>query len=178
MTSLVSETPTSATTSPTSSKPTPKPKPTPKTSTATAKGAGASSLESLGPVKGARAFATAYAKSINASDGAMALAKSQMTSYGQTRVAFYAQADVGLYYPGPIPLSPRKVQTSGSTSVITACVVLDGFATNRSTKKAARPRSVTSIAIHLRKSGSTWKVDRLVKGSGSCASVKVPTPTW
>lgn len=89
-------------------------------------------------------------------------------------------SDVGRYYPGPIPFLPLAVASSSPTTRgMRLCVVGTGFARNAKTQKAAAPLKVVPIDAAAELGGGVWRVNQLNNSSAfSCATVRVPMPTW
>ncbi|MBN9619529.1 MAG: hypothetical protein J0H43_07335 [Actinobacteria bacterium] len=88
--------------------------------------------------------------------------------------------DVGLRYPGPLPLQPIAVaQPSTGLRIIKVCGVNQGYAVNPKTGKPVHARTVIPALVSVRLVGGKWLMDNLNGGTGfSCTGVKVVDPTW
>ncbi|NNM44396.1 hypothetical protein [Knoellia koreensis] len=137
-----------------------------------------SKFEGQAPVKGLRAWAAAYAKAINSNDKTYKSAASTLTRNGLTVMPQVDGSDVGFYYPGPVPLTPTKVATSGNRSIVSTCTWTKGFVQNRKTKLPAQKRLIEGVSYTMVRDGASWKVDTLNSSKSACASVSVKGVGW
>jgi hypothetical protein len=88
--------------------------------------------------------------------------------------------DVGLTYPGPIPLQPVGVEvTNAHARVVKVCDMYEGFARSPKTKRPARAAKIAAADVYVASNSGRWLVDDLTLASGfSCKGVKVARPTW
>jgi len=124
-------------------------------------------------VKALRRFATAIGESVNDDDASLRAAWPVMTRHGRDVFQDAAAPDIKLYYPGPLPLTPTRVEHSGTTSKVLSCVWVSGWGQDPKTKLPAAGRRLAPITWVLRRDGGTWKVDDQVAADLDCSKVSV-----
>jgi hypothetical protein len=151
---------------------------TPPTSSVPAKPAPQSRFESRPQVKVVRQWAVAYANAVNAKDRSLRALRPYSTAAGMRVFPQAGAEDYGTYFPGPQPITPTRVTATGARSVVTGCLLSDGWGQNRKTGKPASKHNVVPVDVILKKRKGHWKVDQLYDGSNNCAHVKVPGFEW
>ncbi len=136
-----------------------------------------SRFEGTPQVKVLRSWAAGFGKSVNDNDRSMRPLASSVTG-DPARFASYVEKEFGLYYPGPLPLTPTAVKVNGRSATVPACVWSGGWGQKRASKLPATKRAIIPINVYLQKSGGAWKVDRAEDGSTSCSSVPVKGVAW
>jgi hypothetical protein len=164
------------TSSPTTTAPTTAPSKTPTSESSAADPL--SEFEGDLAVKALRTFAAAVGTSINDDDPSLKAAWSVMTAHGRTVFQQVAASDVKLFYPGPLPITPTRVQHEGATARISSCVWLSGWGQDPKTKLPAHGREVGPIAWVLHREGGAWKVDDQVYVNIDCSKVSVKGVAW
>jgi hypothetical protein len=87
--------------------------------------------------------------------------------------------EVGAYYPGPAPMLPLSVSAvSSSERRIKTCGVESGFAQKPGTHVAREALKLMAVDARAQLTAGSWKVSRFGLANFSCATVKVPMPTW
>jgi len=137
-----------------------------------------SRFESDPAVKALRKFAAAVGTSINGDDASLKAAWPVMTAHGRTVFQQVAASDVKLFYPGPLPITPTRVQHAGATARISSCVWLAGWGQDPKTKLPADGRKVGPIAWVLHREAGAWKVDDQVYVNIDCSKVSVKGVAW
>ncbi len=136
-----------------------------------------SRYEDMPQVKVVRAWAAGFGKSVNANDRSMKALAPSVTG-DPARFAGYVQEEFGLYYPGPLPLTPVAVKVTGAKATVPACVWSGGWGQKRATHLPATRKSIIPINVYLQKAGGAWKVKRAEDGSNDCSSVPVKGVAW
>lgn len=122
-----------------------------------------------------RKFATEYAKAVNAQKPTYAPFVATMVPGTNFSGILGTDLTKKLYYPGPLPFTPVRVQGN----YVYACVWAEGFATDRKTGQAPESRSIYKTRFELKKVNSdyrvvTWGDDT----SFNCASTQVVGRAW
>lgn len=101
------------------------------------------------------------------------------TSFLRTRNHVLLAEDLGLHYPGPVPMQPVRVRIVSATErVIGACLVTHGFAVDPRTGKPAA-RQIVAVNIDVLQQAGGWFIDTMNSTKDfSCDGVKVAMPTW
>ena len=88
--------------------------------------------------------------------------------------------DVGLHYPGPLPIQPiGVVAISASRRAVKVCAMTDGFALDPKTGKPASKRVVRPAKAYFVKPHGSWRMTGLLPAKNvSCHGVTVKAPTW
>ena len=165
------------TSAPTTTAPTAEPSTTAPTSEAPAADP-LSEFENDPAVKALRTFAAAVGRSINDDDASLKAAWPVMTAHGRTVFQRVAASDVKLFYPGPLPITPTRVQREGATARISSCVWLSGWGQDPKTKLPAHGREVGPIAWVLHRESGAWKLDDQVFVNIDCSKVSVKGVAW
>jgi hypothetical protein len=165
------------TSTPTTTAPTTAPPTTPATSEAPEANP-LSRFEDDPAVKALRTFAASVGTSINDDDASLKAAWPVMTVHGRTVFQQVAASDVRLFYPGPLPITPTRVQHEGATTRINSCVWLAGWGQDPKTKLPADGRKVGPIAWVLHRQAGVWKVDDQVFVNIDCSKVSVKGVAW
>lgn len=158
-------------TAPTSTSPTPTPTPT---------AAPLSPFEDRAPVKAARAWAVAMAKSVNARDKSLAAVAPLATSRGLDLSKDLAEEDIdaNLFRPGPQPFTPVNVQITKRVARLNTCYLTYGWALDRKTQRPAEERKVEAIVLEMRRVGGQWKFEYGQQGTGDCKGVRITRVRW
>lgn len=136
-----------------------------------------SRYESTPQVKVIRAWAAGFGKSVNANDRSMKALAPSVTG-DPARFAGYVDEEFGLYYPGPLPLTPVSVKVTGATASVPTCVWSGGWGQKRATKLPATRKAIIPVKVYLQRAGGAWKVQRAEEGRNDCSSVPVKGVAW
>lgn len=155
--------------------PTPTPIPTP-----TPSAAPLSPFEDKAPVKAARAWAVAMAKSVNDHDGSLRRVVPLATASGLSLSKSLASSDIAknLFRPGPQPFTPVNVQIRAGVARLNTCYQTYGWALDRKTQRPVEKRKVESIVLEMRRVGGQWKFESGQKGTGDCHGVQITPVRW
>jgi hypothetical protein len=137
-----------------------------------------SRFEDEPPVKKARSFARAVARSINTRDAKLEQARRLMTPHGRQVLPNTIDKEIGLYYPGPLPFTPVRIIDQGRRTVVRACVWAAGWGQKRSTKLPAEKRRIEPLDFVLVKRAGRWRVDDVLVTSADCGAVSVRGVGW
>lgn len=150
------------------------------TPTPSATSAPLSPFEDKAPVKAARAWAVAMAKSVNDRDRSLRRVVPLATASGLSLSKSLASSDIDkdLLRPGPQPFTPVKVRIKAGVARLETCYETYGWALDRETRQRAEKRKVELIVLEMRRVGDQWKFDNGYQGTGDCAGVKVPGVRW
>lgn len=131
-------------------------------------------------VKAMRAWAAAAGQAVNSGHDDSAALAALMTPGFASTMPHVLGSDVGLRYPGPLPLQPIAVSTPSTTRrLIKVCGVNQGFAVSPKTGKPVHARTVIPVFADVRLVGGRWLMNNLSNTTVfSCAGVKVAEPTW
>lgn len=139
-----------------------------------------SKFENDPAVKAMRVWAAQAARTVNTGHYDSAALDKLMTPAFARSMKHVLGVDVGLHYPGPIPVQPLSISVeSASHRTIRACSILDGFAVDPVTSKPGRPRDVGSAAIPMQLVKGRWLVAEFLEAPAlSCKGVVVAVRTW
>jgi hypothetical protein len=138
-----------------------------------------SGFEDRPPVRVARAWAEAFATSVNEDDPQLRAVAPLATTDGLQRMVGYGAEDAGLHYPGPLPFTPVGVEVDGDGARVPMCLWAEGFALDRETKQPAMAKLIAGGALLLTKHDGAWIVDDLVSaGDVECSGVAVKGRGW
>ena len=165
------------TSSPTTTPPTAAPSTTAPTSEAPAADP-LSEFEGDPAVKALRRFAAAIGESVNDNDASLRAAWPVLTRHGRRVFQDAAASDIKLFYPGPLPLTPTRVEHAGATTRVLSCVWVSGWGQEPKTKLPADGRELAPITWVLRREGGDWKVDEQVFADIDCSKVPVKGVAW
>ncbi|MDQ1292263.1 MAG: hypothetical protein QG608_141 [Actinomycetota bacterium] len=114
------------------------------------------------------------AKAINAKDVNVVEWEQSTTDRRRAELAQAWSADFGRKAPGPIPFTPLTVLNLSETKrEVVFCVVSDGWMLDPVTNNPAKPWTVTHAKATVIKVDSRWRVDQMVRTSGSCGNVPI-----
>lgn len=131
-----------------------------------------SAFEDRPQVKAARRWANKVGVAINADERDLAPAKPIMTKHGRDVLPALFAAELGRFYPGPVPFTPTAVTSSGPTADVDICLVSAGFSRVKGST-TTDPRQVVPARLTMKLQDGAWRVDELQTRSGSCATVTV-----
>lgn len=130
-----------------------------------------------------RKWAEQAARTVNSGHYTDAALRPLMTAYFARYMKQVLGPDVGLRYPGPLPLQPVGVLVQDSTHrTVKICAVDKGYARNPATNRPTTSRRVTPGYASLVEQNGVWRMNALYRATGaksfSCAHVKVRYPSW
>lgn len=164
----------SAVPSPASPSPEPSPSPVPSPSPSPSPAA-LSPFEGDPAVQGVRTFAAAVAAAVNAKNLKLpALVAASTPARAQRNPEIY-RADLGSYFPGPVPLLPRAVRTVSATrKSVLGCSVEDGYALTKQGGTPVKPLSVVAVNLDVRLVSGTWRLNDATLAEGlDCSGLTV-----
>jgi hypothetical protein len=136
-----------------------------------------SPYEARPQVKVIRKWAAGFGRSVNDNDHAMT-ALAPVVTGDPKRFASYVSQEFGLFYPGPLPLTPTGVRVSGPKATVPTCVWSGGWGQKRSTHLPATKRAIIPVDVFVKKVGGAWKVDGAQQSRRSCSDVPVKGVAW
>jgi hypothetical protein len=126
-----------------------------------------------------RAWAAQAAKTVNAGKFTDAALAKLMTPFMGGSMKAIMGDEVGSYYPGPAPMLPLSVSAvSPSERRMNTCSVATGFAQKPGAHVPLEALRLTAVDARANLIAGSWKVSQFSAGDFSCATVKVPMPTW
>lgn len=139
-----------------------------------------SKFEADPAVKAMRAWTAEVGRTVNAGRSDSPALDRLMTSDFKKGIDTVLHGEIGLHYPGPLPIQPLKVTVlSPSQRVISGCSILRGFSIDPKTGEPQKPLKVEPVALPMVLLKGRWLVDSLTDPKGvTCAGVKVAAPKW
>lgn len=133
------------------------------TATPTATPTPLSPFEDDPAVKVVREWAVAVAKDINAKDRTIAGQRPFLTAAAAKvfPVTVTEEIDLGVHYPGPLPLTPIEVNGPASRRAVTVCILTRGWGVDPKTNAPADGRTVLPARFSIVDVGGLWKIDGL-----------------
>lgn len=149
---------------------TPTPTPTP---SATETARPLSRFEDEATVRAMRRWAAALAEDLTVDDRSFGRSGRFLTPAGQENFVRYYDEEFGLEYPGPLPFTPVRVNTTGDRADVVACIWTAGWGVDPRTGQTVEAREITGVRTFLIRQARAWKLDSGQTAPINCDDVRV-----
>lgn len=131
-------------------------------------------------IAGLERYAIEYALAVNTADPDRPEWLATMNQVGQQNrgVVIGNDVDLGLYYPGPLPIEFFVVGQEGAWETVTACVLAQGFALDQQDGEPAQERNLVPITFYLDVVDGEYVYSDSLFADFSCDDVTVEELSW
>lgn len=127
-------------------------------------------------------FAIEYALAATAGDDERPEWVALLTDLGFEERLIYIGNDLGLEFPGPVPVAflsmTEEVSEAGIVDVVNICIQAGGFALVPGTEQPASEEIVSGYDMHLLREGDDYYVHEIYFADHDCTDVEMEATTW